>query len=187
MTHRCLVCRGSQIVRLPLFHDVSFADFNVSSVSDSVESSRNYPCPECKGDAAPFVRIQAVTEMRDVISEAMPTINDAVRGGIARAIADRLLRDGLIAFEIGVPSYQSTPVRGTLHAVAPRNVATMQSRVEERQMHVAGLVVEEAQRQVQNWGSDFNWTSLTKDDAGRLIRESLSLVQKRFAEWKPWK
>lgn len=189
MTTRCPVCRGSQRLRLPLFREFSITDMAEAMPSDTVESSREYACPECKGGAASFVRLQAVTEMQNVVTDAMPAINEAVRYGLARAIAERLLRDGLIAFEIGKPdTYRmSTPIRGTLHAVAPQNVATMQERIEERQMQVAALVVEEAQRQVRNWGSDFHWSSLTKDDASRLIRESLGVVKKKLAEWKTWK
>lgn len=182
MTHQCPVCRGSQRVRLPLFHEISIT--NTPEPLGMVESSRDYPCPECKGDSAPFVRIQSVGELRDVVTEAMPAINEAVRYSIARAIADDLLKRGAFTFETGPETYRGTPVRGTLAVVMPQAVASMQERIEERQMHVVGMVAEEAERQVNNWGKDFHWSSLTKEDARRLIRESLGLVAKRLAEWR---
>jgi predicted amidophosphoribosyltransferase len=192
MTERCPVCRGSGRIRLPLYRDVvpSF-EYRHDIPALIEESSREYPCPECKADSAPFERVQTIAESYDVVTDAMPKINEAVRYSLARKLAEWLLEHGMITFEIGEPSYVyyrrgMTPIRGTLSVVAPKHVMTMQERIEKRQFEVAESLVQEAEGGINNFGSYYGHVSLSKDQACRQVREALGAVKAKLAIWKVW-
>lgn len=190
MTERCPVCRGSGRIRLPLYRDIVPSFQYRHDIPASIEeSSREYPCPECDADSAPFERVQTIAESHDVVTDVMPQINEAVRYGIAKKLAEWLLEHGMITFEIGKPSHvyhrrDMTPIRGTLSVVAPKHVATMQERIEARQFEVAEIASQEAQRGINNFGS---YISISKDMACREVRQALLKVQEQVREhWKAW-
>jgi hypothetical protein len=185
MKHDCDICQGRKKIRLPIYRRAMA--FSADVLPDPVESSREYPCPEC-ADVTRIERVQAVRQE----TFAPAYINDArfidhVRSGLARQIGAFLMDNGYIKFERSPDDekYMRFAMRATVGVVRPNQLDNLEERIAERQTEVASAVVQEAERQINNWGSYYGHAAIDKDQATRFVRESLGYVLKKRAEWKP--
>ncbi len=182
----CEICGGARVVhfhrRQPL-KAVARGD-SAPTDADQVQVA-TYPCPECAASVS-FDRVQISTASTSQIIDrrmaADEQFMDAVRRDAAFALVDHLMRDGFITFAVrrspGDPDEFTERVAHTakVGVLAPKVVATLEERVAERQSEVATEVVDEAISDIRNWGSDFGWTSIDKEQAYRSIKDALAAV-----------
>lgn len=115
-----------------------------------------------------------------------PRYIEHVKGGLARQLAVYMLEHGFCKFERGPVDGRQMRfgMRMTAGVVSTSQVATLEQRVSEHQEVLARAAMQEAQRQINNWGSDFGWSNIRKDDANRCVSESLGFVLKERAKWR---
>jgi hypothetical protein len=177
--HDCEICRGNGLVRLPIYRRLMAC--TIDAAPEPVESSRDYPCPEC-GDAITIGQVGALREESLVASYINePGFIDHVREGLAHLLAAQLLKDGYIKFRRGPNDdqrmrFQMVAMVGVVH---PSKLDTLEQRIAERQDVVAREVADEAAHQIDNWGSHYGRADILKRDAGRMIRDALQIVMKR--------
>lgn len=181
----CPVCRGDKRIHLPLYHQVCAVeadDLGKLPVID--ENSRYYDCPECV-KKVPYRRVTATKVM--AFMDSLQT-NDRDKAlwreyamrSMVRTITEKLIREGVIQFEPTAPdAYHPEGICATIRAVMPKDVATFEERVAERQMDIATEVAEEAKRRIENWGSYYTIHSIAKDEAHRQISNAVEHVRER--------
>lgn len=186
MRHDCDICRGYGKVRLPVY-----APMRAVMVPDAApvmeESSREYPCPKC-ADVTRLERVQAARQ-----ETFAPTyikdedFIDHIRHSLAHQIAGFLLENGYIKFERSPDDERNMRfgMRATVGVVRPNQLDNLEERIAERQTEIASAVAQEAERQINNWGSYYGRAQIDKDQATRFVRESLGYVLKKRAEWQP--
>jgi len=185
--HDCEICRGAGKVRLPISLRLMAAASLEMAPSEPVESSREYPCPECS-DVVRLERVQAAREETLVASYIKePRFIEHVQHVLAHQLAGFLLKHGYIKFERGPEDTQQMrfAMRATVGVVRPGQLDNLEERIAERQTEVAQEVVGEAQRQIDNWGSYYGHADILKRDAMRFVGEALQTVLKLRA--KAWK
>lgn len=186
MGYDCDICRGAGKVRLPVYmrlRAVMVPDANLVME----ESSREYPCPEC-ADMTCLERVWAAREETHVASYIKePGFLDHVRSGLARQLASHLLEHDYIKFERGPEDDQNIrfQMRATVGVVRPGQLGNLEERISERQTEVAKEVAEEAERQINNWGSHYGHADILKRDATRMVRDAIKAVLTKRAAWTP--
>ena len=182
----CEICSGSGYIRLPLYRRATAVSFEAMP-PEIEETSRQYPCPEC----TPVVRLERVQAIKveGFTSSQIedPAFIEHVRYGLAREVAAFLLKEGYIKFERGqIDTIQMRfATRATLGVVRPNAVDNLEQRIAERQSELAHEVVEEVERQINNWGSHYGHSEILKRDATWLAREAIGIVVKKHADFKP--
>lgn len=177
----CEICRGEGQIRLPIYRRVTAAAVFDGSAAAIEESHKVYPCPEC-ALTAPTERI-AIVDVHSRITRrelfADEKFVEAAYRDIAFQIADRLLRNNFFRFVTRpadrTANYAAT-ITGTLGAVAPTIVATIEQRQREHQEKIAAEVTNEATAQIANWGSSYGARGIDKGTAYQLIAEALKTV-----------
>lgn len=181
----CDVCCGRGQIRVPLYHQLSVAAFDPRD--DLRESSREYPCPECS-DVVPVERLVIVKTERfaNSIPEQDPRYVDAVKHQMMHMLVDDMIRQDLVKFERGPTDtvQMRFAVQMTVGVVAPRAVTTLAERIEQHQEALAREVMAEAKRQINNWGSYYGQTSLTKAQAGDSVNSALTAVLEARKKWQ---
>ncbi len=184
MKHDCDICGGPGKVRLPIrFRALAFS---IDEEPKMVDSSREYPCPEC-ADVTRLERVQAAREetfAATYIKE--PGFLDHVRRGLAHQLAGHLLEHGYIKFERGPQDEQNMrfQMRGTVGVVRPGQLDNLEERIAERQVEVAQEVANEAVKQINNWGSHYGHSEILKRDANRMVGDAIKIVLDKRAAWK---
>jgi len=172
----CEICRGSRVVRLPVYHKVSAEPFDMPAVSE--ESSRQYPCPEC-GDQVKLDRV-AVLDVHTIMDSRISSEDYIQRGKETAAfrLVDHLLRGNFITFEQGPHDAKelSFPIIASLGVFSKGQVATLEQRIAERQDQVAKAVAQEAKEQISIWGSYYGHAGILKRDARAQIDSALNRV-----------
>lgn len=180
MANDCEICRGSKVVRLPIYRSVSVSPtFDAPAME---ETSRDYPCPEC-GGAVKQDRVAVLDAHTMVCSEISDTnFADHARRAAAHRLVDHLLEGGFIEFERGPirDRDMAFPMVATLGVVSKGQVATLEQRIAERQDQVARAVAQKARSQIENWGSHHGNTSISKREAHDQIDSALNHV---LSEW----
>ncbi len=181
----CEICNGRGTIRLPIYRRVSALAFSTEAIQDIGESSREYPCPECS-EAVPFARVGVVgsiTAMDTRIDD--PKYIDHVKNEAAHALVEEIIKGGYIKIERGPEDTQELrrEFRVTLGVVSQRQVATLEERVASRQIEIAQQVASEAEAQINNWGSYYGHPDILKQDATRMVRESIKTVLAKRTAW----
>lgn len=179
--HDCDVCQGRGLVRLPIYRPLKVTAIDIAP--EPVESSRQYPCPEC-GDAVSIGHVGALREESFVASYINePGFIEHVKEGLAHLLAGQLLKDGYIKFRRGPTDSQEMRFQmvATVGVVHPSKLDTLEQRIAERQDVVAREVANEAVRQIDNFGSYYGHADILKQTARHLIEESLQTILKRRA------
>jgi len=182
---RCEICRGEQTIRLPI-HRESRVFSDLTDSQSPVPAVRSYPCPECAEtvtqNRVSIVRYHSIMDAGD---GSDPRFADYVRREAANAFGDFILESGFIQFERGPNDIQQMtfPTKATIGVVSPKHVATLEERIVERQMQIAGEVVTAAVVGITNWNSRFNGPegSIPKDQAATEVREAMQCVTNRLA------
>lgn len=185
MSRNCVVCRGSKRIRVPVYQWAH--DAPITGIEDSLaltESSREYPCPECSaGDNVPFERLGIVKGAREY-PEHLATNREFIerlRYGMAQELVHGMVDRGLIRFEQGEPDARGIfQTRATAGVVAPAKVAAFEERVAERQLEVAGALLEQTESDINVWGSLYGVETVKKAQAIAWLRESFNKVRKRY-------
>lgn len=145
-TQPCEICRGSRIVRLPIYRPVSAQIQDMSAAVAMEATSRDYPCPECGGavkeDRIAVLDAHAMGESR--IND--PEFHRHARRTAAHMLIDLLVEGDYIAYERGPidSMHLRYPVIATLGVVSKGNVASIEARAIERGMQLAQAVADEA-------------------------------------------
>lgn len=179
MLDQCDICRGSRYVRLPVWPTLAVAIQQDTSPISMGESSRSYPCPQCANIVSDdHVKALDYNMMVDTLYMADREYMPSMRRHAAHGMVDRLVEDGFITFRLS--KEERDPGRKVLRAelgvVSPAHVATMESRIAERQDEVARSVAEEAIMQIYNWGSAYGHTGLSKHEAELSVKSALARV-----------
>lgn len=112
--------------------------------------------------------------------------DDVIKEDLAHQMVSLLLKHDLIEFRRSpVDGHQIRyAMTGTL-LVAPRKTASnFEEFAKDRAGAVAREVVDEAGRQISNWGSHFGHSDILKQDANRLMGEAMRSVLNRLGAWK---
>jgi hypothetical protein len=147
-------------------------------------SVRVYPCPECglkvDTDRLAVLDVHARVDTR---YENSTDFQEYAQRHLAHLLVDHLLQDGYIAFERGDPTNDlERMVVASLGVVSKNQVATFEQRVARNQDQLANAVVNEAIKQIDNWGSHYGRTGIAKDVAAGLIRYAASFVSKTWSK-----
>lgn len=174
---RCEICRGSGLVRLPIYRTASVTAFD-NSAQIIEESARNYPCPEC-ADLVPqerlaLVQYHSLVDARCTDQEYI----EAANNDAAHMLVGALLKGGFIRFEHGKKDARrlTFPVQATIGVVSTKHVATMEERIAERQDTFACEVIAEAALRINEWGSSAGTGAIYKTQA----IDELSLALRRL-------
>lgn len=185
MAYDCDICGGAEKVRLPIrFRAMALT---ADPGPTMTESSREYPCPAC-ADTTRLERVQAAREETFAASYINdPGFVDHVRKGLAHQLASHLLEHDFIKFERGPEDERNMgfQMRATVGVVRPGQLDNLEERISERQTEVAKEVIEEAEHQINNWGSHYGHADILKRDATRMVREAIDSVLKKRAAWTP--
>lgn len=182
----CEICRGSGQIIVPIYPKISMHSANFADSKMSIQpSSKSYPCPEC-APTAPMDRIAIVDfhGMIDTGYEKEPGFMDHARDSVAHRALAAVMKRGFIQFRTEPPDKfnLTTKLIGTMAMVAPAHVATMQQRIREHQGQIAAEVVKEAFAQIDNWGSYFGHSDISKKDANQMIADALIIVLARHTK-----
>jgi hypothetical protein len=184
--HECPICRGRREIELPLYRPVQpIADIDPYTRPVAIEAcSKRYPCPECS-DIVDIKRIEAITAVQEFGDQVPRPVIEAVSARSAHAFVDMLLKDGFIRIEERIDRLTGkTAVRCTLGAVPLQAVDRLEAKIAQRQEEIAHEAAHEAVRQINNWGSYYGHTTISKGIACDQVREAIGTVLKRRADWK---
>lgn len=178
----CDICRGSGLIRLPIYRRMSVVHVEPTATFSVDEMSRQYPCPECS-DAVPEERIAFVEthSIMDAMDVRVP--EDYALRHAARGIAAEILKGGFITLRKGPLNDRELTYStvATVGVVSPKHVATIEQRVSSRQAEVAREVADVAERAILHWGSYYSGPEggIAKSQAVRELREALASVLKK--------
>lgn len=183
MADDCDICDGSGYIRLPVRPRVSAVTTESTDVQVSPSpSTRTYPCPQCANVVSDdHVKVLDYNMMVDALYMSNQNYLPEMKRAAAHAMADRLAADGFVTYRISKDedAFGKKRLRAELGVVSPAHVATLEARIAERQAEVATEVANEARRLIDNWGSYYGQTGLSKSDAYREIGEALKNVLRR--------
>lgn len=191
MSKRCEICRGERFIRLPRYRSVTSAHFEANQIESIDASYGTFPCPECAGEYG-VDRVSTVTvgaTVRVPYKDMEDSKNRPYwQQDIADSIGRELLRAGLIKFyeaPIGEEAGFEVRVYGTIGAVAPTQVATMDQRVSQAALSIAYEVVDSAQAEIRNWGSYYGRHEIAKNDACTFVKQAADRVCMDWREGVP--
>lgn len=182
----CDICQGRGTIRLPIYRRLSVMAFAADAMSDVEESSRSYPCPECS-DAVPFAQVGVVSSIMAVETRIDdPKYLEHVKRSAAMGLMAEIIKAGYVKVESGPDDTREfrREYRVTLGIVSPKQVATLEERVAERQIDVAQEVAAEAEHQINNWGSYYGHADILKRDATRMVRDAIKAILAKRSAWK---
>jgi uncharacterized protein YlaI len=172
----CEICGGSGKIRLPVRQRLN------ATTSDSIPAMspiRTYPCPEC-GEKISQEKIKIIqTEERVDGRINDPDFLEHCRGSIAHQMVSFLHKERMITFtrhsadDRDYSYREGYLLRGKLGVLSPRVVATFEERVRERQKMVAGQVIDQAIKDIRNWGAFYSSGSINKSTAINILLECL--------------
>jgi hypothetical protein len=185
MSQDCPVCRGRREIELPLYLPLpAVADLDLTTAVSLECQSRGYPCPECC-DIVDIKRIEAISTVKEFETEVPREIIKAVSEQSAYAFVGKLIRDGFVRIEERVDRITGkTAIRCTLGAVPIEAVDRLEAKIAARQEEIAHDAAAEAVRGINNWGSYYGHTTISKGIACDQVREAVGTVLKRRADWK---
>jgi len=178
--HDCDICSGAGKIRLPVYGRVPAVYSDSGEITAKpAETSRTFACPQC-GPKVEHERIALVYARATCAAEFVnePGYDEHVKRDAAHRLADELLKGGFITYaRSSVDELRRTfKITSKLGVVSPSAVATMETRIAERQGDVAAKVVDEAVRLIDTWGSYYGRETVTKSEAARFVREALRNV-----------
>jgi hypothetical protein len=184
MRKQCDICRGSRVIRLPIYRPLSVSAGPAFEAESIEASSREYPCPEC-GHKVDMDRV-AVLDVHsriDLRYEDQP-FEQHIRDHLAHLLVDHLLRGDYITFEKGEPDTHSVSraIVASLGVVSKSQIATFEQRLALRQDQLARVAAEEAIKQIDNWGSHYGRTGIAKDDAAKFIRDAVKRISENWSK-----
>jgi hypothetical protein len=166
----CDICGGSRTVRLHVRQPLMAYALSEQSLTatDLKMSSREYPGPECSEEKVSLHRLQAVSTMREAPREVPISY---VKDSVAAALLHELRP--FITFKKGpVDEFSRTyEVRGTIAVATSSNA--LEAQVAARQTDIAESASAIAEAEINAWGSALGWTTISKADAVRFVRESI--------------
>lgn len=188
----CDICCGEGTVRMRIHHRTSA--FEPDAVPQMIQDShRSYACPEC-GGAVPAERAH-VLEQHTIVEGRIKDkrYHESRRELIARAMADKLLKEGFITFSQTArgdcpPLFRdpgSFILRGRLGVVSQNFVKKLDERVAEHQTEIAEQTIDAAVENIRIWGSALDWQTINKEEACRQVRQALPDVLGQRARWRP--
>jgi hypothetical protein len=192
----CDICDGSGIVRLPVRQRLSFRSYATTSNATEVESSRQYPCPECS-ESVKQEQLFVVAQVQEC-NALRPEFKYHAAKHAAREMVGELVERGYITLEVG----QHDPARGTIHVraklgvVSPRDVELLEKRIVAHQETIAERVIDIASHKIEHYGSHSGQQSVPKSVARDALASSLgetllqherwvAIAQKQIAEATP--
>lgn len=189
MSARCEVCRGEQLIRVPLYRQ-SVVTFDFDPAAVSQESFRTYPCPECAPGAS--VERVKVIEAHALIRVEQRLIEDADfmrnrREHIAHMLVGELLRANLIEFRhrkenpksVGYARDPEWELMATVAVISIKDRKSMEDRVAEHQAAFAVEVVAEATKEIDAFGQTYGWQHIDKNRARAAMTRALLTVEQR--------
>jgi hypothetical protein len=182
----CEICRGSGVIRLPIYRREKVVDFSATPVAE--ESSRSYACPECS-DSIPQERL-AVVQYHSLVDSRIndPEFVRHAKDSAAHNIVASLLKGGFIRFERGPNDDRELqyPMRATVGVVSLTQVATLEQRIADHQEELARDVIDEAARQIRNWRSNRTEDegTLEKEYAVQFVNEAFRTVLAKRSSMK---
>lgn len=144
-------------------------------------------CPECAaGDNVPVTRLQA-RKMTSLGRAAMASTDgymDMLKKQMATELAMFMLRHDLIEFRRGPDDlvHFEFPLTAMVAVAAKKDVATLEQRINERQLEVAKMLVDETCEQIANWGSYYSGREGGRVEKGQALlwlREAFNKVKER--------
>lgn len=178
----CDICRGARTIRLPIHRpvEVSYKAAEISA-TDVVSMYREFPCPNCTPTVDDNHILQMNAELQAQVEYDLdPKYEDYIQRHACAMLAEQLHRSGLVTFRKSEPDqFGVRQVRASFGVVTTAVVQSLEQRIAERQMDVAGDVAEKAIAAINNWGSFYRHESLQKDDASRFIMEALRDVREQ--------
>lgn len=181
----CRVCGGRRLITLCVMPIMSVTHEGLESPS---AHHKDFLCPGC----AP----QAPAEKVDLIKfegqytqhhrDQHPDYLDYEKRKMAVMMGRHLLEKDLISFteeknekDLEFGFSPRLILRGVVGVVSKEQVATMQERIEQHQHAFACEVAAEAIAQIENWGSYFGHSHVSKDMARQTINDAVSTVLDR--------
>lgn len=182
MSPRCDICCGAGSIKLPVHNEI-VGGFSVDEAPVLRESARSFPCPQCQ-NMVREERIQIITEHREFGNEYDdPALIAVIRQSAASALAQQLVRGGYVRTERSPTERYSLSFKMafSIGVVHPDKVTSMESRARQCEDAFAAEVVQEAQRQILNWDSEFTGRQglIIKDIAAEEVDRALREVTRR--------
>ncbi|MEK1908157.1 MAG: hypothetical protein AAAB13_20485 [Pseudomonas sp.] len=156
MSNECVICRGDRFVRLPVYHPISARyDASAAISMKAEESYRTYPCPQCNEKTAAEERVDIVYATEEFKRAPVPAgAKQDVAHSLSRAIADHLLRKGLI--EISEEKRgDDTLFIAKCAVVNPRVATRIERRAVDMMKKFLGNVADRAAEHIAVWGSHY--------------------------------
>lgn len=175
----CDICRGSGVIRLPVYRQISVRDVQESATMPLGEASRAFACPECGSRVVEDnVRLLGVSLRADRRRGDFGW--EHTKRDMAHSLVEEMIRDGLVQFsERNIRHDMTVEIRATVGVVSTRTVVSMTQRIRERQMEIATSLTVAAKRAIANWGSRYtdDSGSIPKAQAISAVIEALQQVE----------
>lgn len=142
MIKPCDICGGSKTVTLPIR---VMPMYSADAKAAPREASRTYPCPECGTDTVGYdqIAMNIPFSAYDVHHADPAEIDRYVQNQAANAVADLIMREGLLKVRKVKEEYHMTTYRCTVGFVSWDKIKPMEDRIAERQFDVAQGVVDD--------------------------------------------
>lgn len=176
----CNICRGTRIIRLRVHRELPISyDQSPVDMLETVESSREYPCPECTEQA----KLERVLVAENIVTISRNYMNstgfiEQMRKNAVHGLLDHVLPQATFLTR---DKDFNVEIVARLGIVTPRTVKTLDKRIAEHQTDIARQVADAAIASIQNWGSAYNLTGIAKDQAIIQITEAFHRIEKQYA------
>lgn len=184
----CSLCGGRRVLSiqpLPPPSDFQPSQEPVPVVID-IPPRREIPCPDC-GEHAGSDRVAVVSHHvevrwrgRGADDPPPPDFVKSAQRNIADQAARNMLHAGYFRFE-ELRDANDTMIRGKIGVVAPGVVASIEKRAFEAGKKLAITAIEEAKKQINNWGSYYGHRAINKTEADHLLDHALKYALEREA------
>jgi hypothetical protein len=190
MRETCEVCRGEQLIRLPVHRKLSVMDADPFLPPSAPPAPyKTYPCPECAKLVDP-ARV-SVVQCESTVSGLIPAkhMNDVMRQHghelVALLVKDKMLNTKIVERkpdDLWPRRPGDVIIRSRVGIVSPADVEKIETRVLKLALHMLRQMATEVQAQINNWGSHYSVTVVSKDEATRLIHTAVGEIERRELE-----
>lgn len=145
----CPICGGSGFIRLPVREKMNFrATLGEGDIKDIKPMQiREYPCPKC-GDRVSIDKVDTVSLVELIPIDELKLKDNSnfleyIKRRIVAQIGDFLYKEERITYEFGEENYnlRTIPITAKLGVLSPRQVKTLEERINDRRMMFASMVV----------------------------------------------
>ncbi len=192
MSARCEVCRGRQVITLPLYKPVE-ANWSADTPMAPEANVKEFPCPECSPRAkVEHVRFVEYHTLFDIDDRLPPEAMASQKRHAVTILAQGLLDHGYVEFRddplsrVELSRYEAMGrptkrVLATVRVISKAAGQNLDGRVIEHGNRVAEKVAQEAKAEIDNWGSEYGHSDILKRDARYLIDSAARKIINAFA------